>query len=64
MKLIKVFSVTVFLMIAFVMNAHAQKNYIRDADKAFESQQYYNARDLYKKGMAKIKNKQEKQPLS
>lgn len=47
-------------MIAFVMNAHAQKNYIRDADKAFESQQYYNARDLYKKGMAKIKNKQEK----
>lgn len=60
MKLIKVFSVTVFLMIAFVMNAHAQKNYIRDADKAFESQQYYNASDLYKKGMAKIKNKQEK----
>ncbi|MSP68965.1 MAG: hypothetical protein EXR20_01690 [Bacteroidetes bacterium] len=60
MKLIKVFSVTVFLMIAFVMNADAQKNYIRDADKAFESQQYYNASDLYKKGMAKIKNKQEK----
>lgn len=60
MKLIKVFSVTVFLMIAFVMNAHAQKNYIRDADKAFELQQYYNASDLYKKGMAKIKNKQEK----
>lgn len=60
MKLIKVFSVIVFLMIAFVMNAHAQKNYIRDADKAFESQQYYNASDLYKKGMAKIKNKQEK----
>lgn len=42
------------------MNAHAQKNYIRDADKAFDNQQYYNASDLYKKGIAKIKNKPEK----
>ncbi|MEO5643445.1 MAG: OmpA family protein [Bacteroidia bacterium] len=56
----KLLSVVVIFMLAFTVNAHAQKNYIRDADRAFESQQYYNASDLYKKGMAKIKNKQEK----
>lgn len=60
MKLMKLLSVVVIFMLAFTVNAHAQKNYIRDADRAFESQQYYNASDLYKKGMAKIKNKQEK----
>lgn len=60
MKLMKLLSAVVIFMLAFSVNAHAQKNYIRDADRAFESQQYYNASDLYKKGMAKIKNKQEK----
>jgi peptidoglycan-associated lipoprotein len=60
MKLVKVLSAVVVFLLAFTINAHAQKNYIRDADKAFESQQYYNAAELYKKGMAKIKNKQEK----
>jgi peptidoglycan-associated lipoprotein len=60
MKLLKVLSAVVIFMLAFTMNAHAQKNYIRDADRAFDSQQYYNASELYKKGLAKIKNKQEK----
>jgi peptidoglycan-associated lipoprotein len=60
MKLIKVFSAVVVFMLAFTLNAHAQKNYIRDADRAFDNQQYYNAGELYKKGMGKIKNKQEK----
>lgn len=60
MKLMKVLSAVVVLMLAFTINANAQKNYIRDADKAFDSQQYFNASDLYKKGMSKIKNKQEK----
>ncbi|GAB4132841.1 MAG: OmpA family protein [Bacteroidia bacterium] len=60
MKLLKVLSAVVVLMLAFTINANAQKNFIRDADKAFESQQYYNASELYKKGMSKIKNKQEK----
>jgi peptidoglycan-associated lipoprotein len=60
MKLIKVLSAVVIFLLAFSVGGHAQKNYIRDADKAFDSQQYYNASDLYKKGMAKIKNKQEK----
>lgn len=60
MKLLKVLSAVVIFMLAFTMNAHAQKNYIRDADRAFDGQQYYNASELYKKGMPKIKNKQEK----
>src|SRR3954462_6406123 len=60
MKLIKVLSAVVVFLLAFTVNAHAQKNYIRDADRAYDSQQYYNASELYKKGMAKIKNKQEK----
>ncbi|HEU4717234.1 MAG TPA: OmpA family protein [Bacteroidia bacterium] len=60
MKLKKVLSVVVVFLLAFTYRAYAQKNYIRDADRAFESQQYFNASELYKKGMAKIKNKQEK----
>lgn len=60
MKSIKVLSAVVVFLLAFTLNANAQKNYIRDADRAFFSQQYYNAAELYKKGMAKIKNKQEK----
>jgi len=60
MKLIKVLSAVVIFMLAFTVNAHAQKNFIKDGDRAFDSQQYYNASELYKKGMAKIKNKQEK----
>lgn len=60
MKLLKVLSAVVVFLIAFSIDAHAQKNFIRDADKAFESQQYYNAADLYKKGISKIKNKEEK----
>jgi peptidoglycan-associated lipoprotein len=60
MKLIKVLSAVVVFLLVFSTNGHAQKNYIRDADKAFDSQQYFTASDLYKKGMAKIKNKQEK----
>ncbi|HTL83409.1 MAG TPA: OmpA family protein [Bacteroidia bacterium] len=60
MKLIKVLSVVVVFLLAFSVNGHAQKNYVRDADRAYESQQYYNAVELYKKGISKIKNKQEK----
>lgn len=60
MKLLKVLSAVVVFLLAFTLNANAQKNYIRDADRAYESQQYYNSVELYKKGMAKIKNKQEK----
>ncbi len=60
MKLIKLLSAVVLFMLAFTLNANAQKNYIRDADRAFDNQQYFNASDLYKKGIAKIKNKQEK----
>jgi peptidoglycan-associated lipoprotein len=59
MKLTKVLSVLVVFLLAFSVNAYAQKNYIRDADKAFDSQQYFTAAELYKKGMAKIKNKEE-----
>jgi peptidoglycan-associated lipoprotein len=60
MKLNKVLSVVVVFILALTVNAYAQKNYIKDADRAFEGEQYYNAVELYKKGMSKIKNKQEK----
>lgn len=60
MKLNKVLSVVVVFILAFTVNAYAQKNYIRDADRAYEGEQYFSAVELYKKGMSKIKNKQEK----
>lgn len=60
MKLTKVLSVVVVFLLAFTVNAYAQKNYIKDADRAYEGEQYFNAVELYKKGMSKIKNKQEK----
>ncbi len=60
MKLTKVLSVVVVFILAFTTNAYAQKNYIKDADRSFEGEQYYNSVELYKKGMSKIKNKQEK----
>ena len=60
MKLVKVLSAILVFLLAFTATAHAQKNFIRDADRAFQSEQYYSAIDLYKKGMSKIKNKQEK----
>lgn len=60
MKLTKVLSVVVVFLLAFTVNAYAQKNFIKDADRAYEGEQYFNAVELYKKGMSKIKNKQEK----
>lgn len=60
MKLTKVLSVIVVFLLAFTVNVAAQKNFIKDADRAYEGEQYFNAVELYKKGMSKIKNKQEK----
>lgn len=60
MKLTKVLSVVVLFLLAFTVNAYAQKNFIKDADRAYEGEQYFNAVESYKKGMSKIKNKQEK----
>ncbi|TND07740.1 MAG: outer membrane protein/peptidoglycan-associated (lipo)protein [Bacteroidetes bacterium] len=59
MKLVKLLA-TFVLFMAFSVGAYAQKNYVKDADKAFSAKQYYNAIDLYKKAMAKIKKKEEK----
>lgn len=60
MKLVKLLSTLTVFLFAFTMQVHAQKNFIRDADKAFDSQQYYSAIDLYKKGLTKLKSKPEK----
>ncbi|HLG02291.1 MAG TPA: OmpA family protein [Bacteroidia bacterium] len=56
----KVLAAAAVFFFAFSLDANAQKNYIRDADRAFDSQSYYTASELYKKGIAKINNKQEK----
>ncbi len=42
-------------VIAFVFSATAQKNYLRDADLAYENHQYFNAIELYKQAYTKVK---------
>ena len=42
-------------VIAFVFSASAQKNYLRDADLAYENHQYFNAIELYKQAYTKVK---------
>jgi len=59
MKLVKLFATLMFFLV-FSVGAYAQKNYVKDADKAYEAKQYYTAIDLYKKALAKIKKKEEK----
>ncbi len=48
----------IFLLISF--NATAQKNFAKDADKAFANKEFFTAIELYKKGYAKAKKKQDK----
>jgi peptidoglycan-associated lipoprotein len=52
---------TAFLVLVFIsMNVMAQKNYAKDADKAFDNKQYYTAIELYKSAYSKEKNKEKK----
>lgn len=40
--------------------AHAQKSVMKDAEKAFSRKEYYNACELYKKSMPKLRDKLDK----
>lgn len=52
---------TAFLALLFIsLNVMAQKNYAKDADKAFDNKQYYTAIELYKVAYTKEKNKEKK----
>jgi peptidoglycan-associated lipoprotein len=41
-------------------NVMAQKNFSKDADKAFDNKEYFNAIELYKKAFTKAKKKEDK----
>ncbi|MBL7884757.1 MAG: OmpA family protein [Bacteroidia bacterium] len=55
-KITAVLGIAMFLSV----NAIAQKNYLKDADMAFNNKQYFNAIELYKKSSEKIKKKEDK----
>ncbi len=48
------------VILIFSTNAMAQKNFSKDADKAFTNREYFNAIELYKKAYTKAKKKEEK----
>jgi peptidoglycan-associated lipoprotein len=60
MKIIRVLAFTVAFLALSLSTAHAQKNFVKDADLAYKNKQYYNAVELYKKAIPKIKKKEEK----
>ena len=55
MKNLKKLALTTFAIMAFVFSVSAQKNYLKDADVAFENSQYFNAIELYKQAYTKVK---------
>ncbi|MDF2447793.1 MAG: ompA 2 [Bacteroidota bacterium] len=55
MKNLKNLALTTFAMLAFVFSVSAQKNYLKDADVAYENHQYFNAIELYKQAYTKVK---------
>lgn len=55
MKNLKKLVLITTAVIAFVFSANAQKNYLRDADLAYENHQYFNAIELYKQAYTKVK---------
>lgn len=60
MKLVKLLSATIALLLTFSVSSYAQKNYMKEADKAFAARQYFTAIGLYKTASSKIKKKEEK----
>ena len=55
MKNFKKLALTTTAVIAFVFSISAQKNYLKDADIAYENHQYFNAIELYKQAYTKVK---------
>ena len=60
MKIISKLTAVLALSLVFSANAIAQKNFSKEADKAYESREYFNAIDLYKKAYTKAKKKEDK----
>ena len=55
MKNLKKLVLSAIAIMAFVFSVNAQKNYLKDADVAFENHQYFNAIELYKQAYTKVK---------
>ncbi len=53
-KIIKI-ALTLTTVMAFAFTMNAQKNYLKDADLAFDNHQYFNAIELYKQAYVKVK---------
>ncbi|MCX6296881.1 MAG: OmpA family protein [Bacteroidetes bacterium] len=60
MKIITKLTAILALTLLFSASAFAQKNFMADAKKAFESQEYFNSIELYKKAYTKAKKKEDK----
>ena len=55
MKNLKRLALSTIAIMAFVFSVSAQKNYLKDADVAFDNHQYFNAIELYKQAYTKVK---------
>lgn len=60
MKIITKLLAGLALALLFSTNVMAQKNFSKDADKAFDNKEYFNAIELYKKAFTKAKKKEDK----
>ena len=60
MKIFTKLTAVLALTLLFSATAFAQKNFMTDAKKAFESQEYFNSIELYKKAYTKAKKKEDK----
>ena len=55
MKNLKKLALTTTAVIALVFSVSAQKNYLKDAELAYDHHQYFNAIELYKQAYTKVK---------
>lgn len=60
MKIITKLTTALAIILFFSTAAVAQKNFSKDADKAYDNQEYFNAIELYKKAFTKAKKKEDK----
>ena len=58
MKIFTKLTALLAFTLLFSANAFAQKNFMTDAKKAFESKEYFNSIELYKKAYTKAKKKE------
>ncbi len=60
MKSLKKLTLTTLAVMAFAFTINAQKNYLKDADLAYDNHQYFNAIELYKQAYTKEKKADKK----